>query len=101
MVRWKNVLLQMATFNLSRSRPELMKKVIRRGVLKRLPAGYEVDLHFKPRYNPWEQRLCLVPDSDLFDAISARRGLDRDRRDRDVHGDGHQAARPVTSSRPT
>ena len=70
-VRWKNVLLQMATFNLSRSRPELMKKVIRRGVLKRLPAGYEVDLHFNPRYNPWEQRLCLVPDNDLFDAISA------------------------------
>ncbi|HEX6653880.1 MAG TPA: NAD(P)/FAD-dependent oxidoreductase [Thermoleophilaceae bacterium] len=70
-VRWKNVLLQMATFNLSRARPELMKKVIRRGVLKRLPAGYEVDLHFKPRYNPWEQRLCLVPDNDLFDAISA------------------------------
>jgi monooxygenase len=69
--RWKNVLLQMATFNLSRARPELMKKVIRRGVLRRLPAGYEVDLHFKPRYNPWEQRLCLVPDDDLFDAISA------------------------------
>jgi monooxygenase len=70
-VRWKNVLLQMATFNLSRARPELMKKVIRRGVLKRLPAGYEVDLHFKPHYNPWEQRLCLVPDNDLFDAISS------------------------------
>ena len=69
--RWKNVTLQLATFNLSRARPELMKKVIRRGVLKRLPAGYEVDLHFKPRYNPWEQRLCLVPDDDLFDAISA------------------------------
>jgi cation diffusion facilitator CzcD-associated flavoprotein CzcO len=40
-------------------------------VLRRLPAGYEVDLHFKPSYNPWEQRLCLVPDSDLFEAISA------------------------------
>jgi monooxygenase len=61
----------MATFNLSRWKPELMKKVIRRGVLRRLPAGYEVDLHFKPRYNPWEQRLCLVPDSDLFEALSA------------------------------
>jgi cation diffusion facilitator CzcD-associated flavoprotein CzcO len=70
LVRWKNVLLQMATFNLSRWKPDLMKKVIRRGVLRRLPAGYEVDLHFKPRYNPWEQRLCLVPDSDLFEAIS-------------------------------
>src|SRR3954471_7823380 len=71
LVRWKNVLLQMATFNLSRRKPEFMKKVIRRGVLRRLPAGYEVDLHFAPRYNPWEQRLCLVPDSDLFEAISA------------------------------
>src|SRR3954470_15812709 len=71
LVRWKNVLLQMATFNLSRKKPEFMKKVIRRGVLRRLPAGYEVDLHFAPRYNPWEQRLCLVPDSDLFEAISA------------------------------
>jgi monooxygenase len=69
--RWKNVLLQMATFNLSRKKPEFMKKVIRRGVLRRLPAGYEVDVHFKPPYNPWEQRLCLVPDSDLFEAISA------------------------------
>jgi monooxygenase len=69
--RWKNVLLTMASFNLSRARPELMKKIIRRGVLRRLPAGYEVDLHFKPSYNPWEQRLCLVPDSDLFEAISA------------------------------
>jgi monooxygenase len=69
--RWKNVLLTMGSFNLSRKRPEFMKKVIRRGVLKHLPAGYEVDLHFNPRYNPWEQRLCLVPDNDLFDAISA------------------------------
>jgi cation diffusion facilitator CzcD-associated flavoprotein CzcO len=71
LTRGKNVLLQMATFNLSRARPEFMKKVIRRGVMKQLPAGYEVDLHFKPRYNPWEQRLCLVPDNDLFEAISA------------------------------
>jgi monooxygenase len=69
--RWKNVLLTMASFNLSRSRPELMKKVIRRGVLRHLPAGYEVDVHFKPRYNPWEQRLCLVPDNDLFEALAA------------------------------
>jgi monooxygenase len=69
--RWKNVILQMASFNLSRRRPEFMKKVIRRGVLRRLPEGYEVDVHFNPRYNPWEQRLCLVPDSDLFEALSA------------------------------
>jgi monooxygenase len=71
--RWKNVLLTMASFNLSRWKPELMKTIIRRGVLNHLPAGYEVDLHFKPRYNPWEQRLCLVPDSDLFEAIAEGR----------------------------
>ena len=71
LTRWKNVLLLMATFNLSRWKPDFMKKVIRRGVAKNLPAGYDVDLHFNPRYNPWEQRLCLVPDNDLFESISA------------------------------
>jgi monooxygenase len=72
-VRWKNVLLQMASYQLSRRRPDFMKKVLRRGVERALPAGYDVDTHFKPRYNPWDQRLCLVPDGDLFDAISAGR----------------------------
>jgi monooxygenase len=70
-VRWKNVLLQMGSYRLSRRRPELMKRLIRRGVVNSLPPGYDVDTHFKPRYNPWDQRLCLVPDSDLFEAISA------------------------------
>jgi monooxygenase len=43
--------------------------VIRRGVAKHLPEDYDVDVHFNPRYNPWQQRMCLVPDSDLFEAI--------------------------------
>ncbi len=68
-VKWKNVLLMMGSFQLSRRRPEIMKKLIRRGTLRMLPAGYEVDTHFNPPYNPWEQRLCLVPDGDLFEAI--------------------------------
>ena len=70
LVRWKNVLLTMASFQLSRRRPELMKKIIRKGLLRHLPAGYEVDVHFNPTYNPWEQRLCLVPDSDLFEVLA-------------------------------
>ena len=70
-VRWKNVLLQLASFQLSRRRPTFMKKVLRRGVERALPAGYDVDTHFKPRYNPWDQRICLVPDGDLFKAISS------------------------------
>jgi cation diffusion facilitator CzcD-associated flavoprotein CzcO len=69
-VRWKNVLLTMASFNLSRRFPDLMRKVIRRGVQRHLPEGYDVDTHFNPRYNPWDQRLCLVPDSDLFESLS-------------------------------
>ncbi len=69
LVRWKNVLLTMLSFNLSRRYPQFMRKVIRRGVQRRLPEGYDVDTHFNPRYNPWQQRMCLVPDSDLFEAL--------------------------------
>lgn len=70
-VRWKNVLLQLGTYSLSRRRPELMKRMIRRGLVRALPAGFDVDTHFKPRYNPWDQRLCLVPDADLFESIAS------------------------------
>src|SRR6266508_6473332 len=69
LVRRKNVLLMMLSFRLSRWKPAFMRKLIRKGVMKRLPEGYDVDVHFNPRYNPWQQRMCLVPDSDLFDAI--------------------------------
>jgi cation diffusion facilitator CzcD-associated flavoprotein CzcO len=68
-IRWKNVILTMLSFQLSRRRPRLMKALIRKGVERRLPPGYDIDTHFRPRYNPWDQRLCLVPDSDLFEAI--------------------------------
>jgi monooxygenase len=68
-VRWKNVLTTMLVFELSRRRPHVMKALIRQGLEQRLPPGYDIDTHFKPRYNPWDQRLCLVPDGDLFDAI--------------------------------
>jgi monooxygenase len=70
-LKWKNVLLAMLSFQLSRRRPHLAKKLIRRGVERRLPPGYDIDTHFKPNYNPWDQRLCLVPDGDLFAAISS------------------------------
>ena len=67
--RWKNVLVTTASYQLSRRRPELMKKLIRKGVTSQLPEGYDVDTHFKPAYDPWDQRLCLVPDGDLFRSI--------------------------------
>jgi monooxygenase len=68
-VRWKNVLLQGAFYRLSRKRPELVKKILRRGAIKALPPGYDVDRHFKPRYTPWDQRDCLVPDAALVRAL--------------------------------
>jgi cation diffusion facilitator CzcD-associated flavoprotein CzcO len=67
--RWKSVLLTLASFQLSRRRPELFKKILRTAVKRQLPAGYDIDTHFKPTYNPWDQRLCLVPNGDLFKAI--------------------------------
>ncbi|WP_059013440.1 flavin-containing monooxygenase [Streptomyces specialis] len=70
--RWKNVLLHTGFYQLSRHRPQLVKKVLRTLAKRSLPAGYEIDVHFKPRYNPWDERLCVVPDADLFKAI--RRG---------------------------
>ncbi|MGH3950826.1 MAG: flavin-containing monooxygenase, partial [Pseudonocardiaceae bacterium] len=71
-VRWKNVLLAMLVFHLSRRAPTLVRYLLRKGVRIQLPEGYDVDTHFAPRYDPWDQRLCLVPDGDLFTAV--RRG---------------------------
>jgi monooxygenase len=67
--RWKNVLLTTLIYQLCQRRPEMMRGWIRKLTIKQLPAGYDVDTHFKPVYNPWDQRLCLVPDGDLFQAI--------------------------------
>ncbi len=72
-LRWKNVLRTMASFELSRRRPNAMKALLRKGLERQLPAGYDIDTHFKPDYNPWDQRLCLVPDGDLLEAIGAGR----------------------------
>ncbi len=71
--RWKNVLLSTAFYELCRRRPKLARQLIRARARKALPEGYPVDSHFRPDYDPWDQRLCLVPDGDLFEAISADR----------------------------
>jgi monooxygenase len=67
--RWKNVLLTTLSYQLSRRAPKLMKGMLRRGVERQLPEGYDVDRHFRPKYDPWDQRLCVVPRGDLFRAI--------------------------------
>ncbi|MCC2655215.1 MAG: ethA [Panacagrimonas sp.] len=67
--RWKNVMLSILVYQLSMRRPALMKKLLRKGVAAQLPRDFDVDTHFNPRYNPWQQRLCLVPNNDLFKSI--------------------------------
>jgi cation diffusion facilitator CzcD-associated flavoprotein CzcO len=68
-VRWKNVGLMTLSYKLCRRYPGLAKKVLRKGVLGQVPAGLDVDTHFKPRYNPWDQRMCVCPDGDFFRAL--------------------------------
>jgi monooxygenase len=67
--RWKNVLFSMLFFNLARKRPEKVKARLLGMVREHLGPDYDVGTHFTPRYNPWDQRLCLVPDADLFASI--------------------------------
>ena len=54
----------------------------------RLPDGYPVDEHFNPSYGPWDQRLCVVPDGNMFDVISRGKGRRGDRPHQDVHRTG-------------
>lgn len=73
LIRWKNILLLTVNFQLSRRAPNLVRRLLRLAMRGRLPAGYDLDRHFSPRYDPWDQRLCVVPDGDLFTAITAGR----------------------------
>ena len=68
-LRWKNVAMTSGSYFVSKRWPKFAKALIRKGVQRKLPRGYDVDTHFRPKYNPWDQRMCLVPDADLFDAI--------------------------------
>ena len=71
--RWKNVLFGMYFYRLCRRSPEWAKKLLRDRLVRELPPGFDVDKHFTPNYDPWDQRLCIVPDSDLFRAIRTGR----------------------------
>ncbi len=73
LARWKQVLLTMYFFNLCRRNPGRARQLLLGGVRAALGRDYDIAKHFTPRYNPWEQRLCLVPDGDLFKAIKSQR----------------------------
>ncbi|GAA4485700.1 NAD(P)/FAD-dependent oxidoreductase [Rhodococcus olei] len=69
LVRWRSIATSAYTYQVARRRPDKTKALLRKGLEAQLPAGYDIDTHFTPRYNPWDQRLCLVPDGDMFAAI--------------------------------
>jgi cation diffusion facilitator CzcD-associated flavoprotein CzcO len=71
--RWKNVILALGFYQFCRRFPAQAKRFLAEATAKQLPEGYPVDPDFTPRYNPWDQRMCLVPDADLFEAIKAGR----------------------------
>lgn len=69
-VREKNIWTARAFYKLSKRFPGLVRRLIRSWNIKALPPGFDVDRHFNPPYGPWDQRMCLVPDGDLFRALS-------------------------------
>jgi monooxygenase len=69
--RWKSILFQSAQYRISRRFPNFMRKTLMTMAQRRLPEGYDVEKHFGPSYNPWDQRLCLAPNGDLFKTIRA------------------------------
>jgi len=69
LIRWKNILWQSYTFFLARKFPERIKKGILDLLKDELGSDFDIKKHFTPSYKPWDQRMCLVPDSDLFSAI--------------------------------
>ncbi|HEU0192274.1 MAG TPA: NAD(P)/FAD-dependent oxidoreductase [Mycobacterium sp.] len=72
-MRVRYSLLEAVIWFVARKTPGLAKWYLRREAVNSLPPGYDVDVHFKPPYNPWDQRLCLIPDHDMYAAIRAGR----------------------------
>jgi monooxygenase len=71
LIRWKHILLTILLFGRARRQPLRVAELIREQARKALPDGYPVERDFTPSYDPWDQRLCLIPDGDLFTAMSS------------------------------
>ena len=72
-IRWKNIKISSLSYKACKKWPNTMRGIFVKGVRKELGDEYDIDTHFQPHYNPWEQRLCLVPEGELFDAIKDKR----------------------------
>ena len=71
--RIKNILLSIYIWNTAKRKPDGMREYLRKMAVESLPEGFDVDKHFHPEYKPWDQRLCLIPDGNFYDAISSGR----------------------------
>ncbi len=69
-VRWRNALIGVLLWEVSRRAPEFMKRLLRRIAERNLPWGFDIDTHFTPPYDPWDQRMCFLVDADLYKLIS-------------------------------
>ncbi len=69
--RWKNIIMQHFFFTQSQKRPKFFKNLLIKDVRKNLGSNYDIITHFTPRYFPWQQRLCLVPDGDFFNSLNS------------------------------
>ncbi len=69
LARWKNILLSMYLYWISRKKPQAVKQFVKGEIKKVLGPDYDVETHFNPKYNPWDERLCAIPDNDLFHTI--------------------------------
>jgi monooxygenase len=70
-VRWKNARMATFIYNYCRRHPARARRMLQNGAAKQLPDGFDIATHFTPAYQPWDQRMCLVPDGDFFAAIKA------------------------------
>jgi cation diffusion facilitator CzcD-associated flavoprotein CzcO len=70
-VRWKNARMGTLIYNFCQKHPARARAMLRKAAIKQLPPGYDVDTHLKPVYEPWDQRMCLVPDGDFFAVIKS------------------------------
>ena len=108
LTRWKNVLYTVWVFTMARRRPKQVRDFLIGEIRKVLGPDYDVDRHFSPDYKVWDQRLCMIPDGDLFSAIkSGRASIVTDRIDtftetgiRLVSGDEIEADLVVSAHQP-
>lgn len=71
LARWRSVVVTQAFYRLCRHWPRQARKLLAAGAARHLPPGYPLDPNFTPTYEPWDQRMCVVPDADLFASLSA------------------------------